>query len=130
MLYDKHGKPLPKAQLSAGEKQIYSIAMLWALAKVSGRPLPVIVDTPLARLDSDHRRLLIEEYFPTASHQVLILSTDTEVDQSYFSHLRRSISHAYHLEFDSVENTTMITDGYFWKTNDETYAAASHQRSL
>src|SRR6185503_782893 len=112
--YDRQGRTLPKAQLSAGEKQIYAIAMLWALAKVSGRPLPIIVDTPLARLDSDHRRLLVQEYFPAASHQVIILSTDTEVDQTYFAGLRRSISHAYHLNFDPIENVTGIQDGYFW----------------
>jgi hypothetical protein len=53
--------------------------MLWALAKTSGRPLPIIIDTPLARLDSDHRKLLAQHYFPVASHQMLILSTDTEI---------------------------------------------------
>ncbi len=114
-LYDKQERPLPKAQLSAGEKQIYAISMLWALAKTSGRPLPMIIDTPLARLDSDHRRLLVEQYFPKASHQVLILSTDTEVDQSYFSRLRRAIAHAYRLDFDPAEHGTKITAGYFWE---------------
>ena len=130
MLYDRQERTVPKAQLSAGEKQIYSIAMLWALAKVSGRQLPIIVDTPLARLDSDHRRLLIEEYFPAASHQVLILSTDTEVDQTYFTALRRSISHTYHLEYDPSENASHITNGYFWKTTHEADEAASYQRSV
>ena len=45
-LYDRRNQPLPKTQLSAGEKQIYAISMLWALAKISGRPLPIIIDTP------------------------------------------------------------------------------------
>jgi DNA sulfur modification protein DndD len=76
---DRDGHPIPKSQLSAGEKQVYAISVLWALAKTSRRPLPVIIDTPLARLDRDHRRLLAENYFPHASHQVLMLSTDTEV---------------------------------------------------
>ncbi|MBI3825595.1 MAG: DNA sulfur modification protein DndD [Candidatus Rokubacteria bacterium] len=115
-LYDRQTRPLPKAQLSAGEKQIYAIAMLWALAKTSGRALPVIIDTPLARLDSDHRSLMLRQYFPRASHQVLILSTDTEVDQAYFAELRPKIAHAYHLEFDVSGNSTTITPGYFWKS--------------
>ncbi len=114
-LYDRQTRPLPKAQLSAGEKQIYAIAMLWALAKTSGRALPVIIDTPLARLDSDHRSLMLRQYFPKASHQVLILSTDTEVDQSYFAELRPKIAHAYHLEFEQSGNSTTIMPGYFWK---------------
>jgi DNA sulfur modification protein DndD len=120
-LYDKQQRALPKAQLSAGEKQIYAISMLWALARTSGRPLPMIIDTPLARLDSDHRKLLVQQYFPRASHQVLILSTDTEVDQSYFSEMRRAIAHAYRLEFDAAEHGTRITPGYFWKSADEAH---------
>ncbi|HWO43443.1 MAG TPA: DNA sulfur modification protein DndD [Candidatus Eisenbacteria bacterium] len=114
-LYDKQNRPLPKNQLSAGEKQIYAISMLWALGKTSGRPLPIIIDTPLARLDSDHRRLLIQNYFPAASQQVIILSTDTEVDRTYFAELRRDISHSYRLDFDPEEDCTKITPGYFWK---------------
>jgi DNA sulfur modification protein DndD len=118
-LQDKHNRPLPKAQLSAGEKQIYAISMLWALARTSGRPLPIIIDTPLARLDSDHRKLLAQHYFPFASHQVLILSTDTEVDQSYFEELRGSVGQAYRLDFDPEENGTKIAPGYFWRHANE-----------
>lgn len=114
-LYDRKNQPLAKSKLSAGEKQIYAISMLWALAKTSGRPLPIIIDTPLARLDSDHRKLLVEHYFPAASHQVLILSTDTEVDHPYFAALQRDIAQAYHLDFDPVEGGTTVKSGYFWK---------------
>ena len=69
-LYDTHNHPLSKEELSAGEKQIYTTALLWGLAKTSGKTLPMILDTPLGRLDSSHRQLLIERYFPYASHQV------------------------------------------------------------
>ncbi len=61
-----------------------------------------MIDTPLGRLDSDHRKLLVKEYFPAASHQVIILSTDTEIDQTYFSELKRAVTQAYSLEFDTV----------------------------
>src|SRR5690606_36738785 len=79
-LVDGKGNIIDKKKLSAGEKQIYAIAMLEALGRTSGRNLPIIIDTPLGRLDSRHRENLVKNYFPTASHQVLILSTDTEVD--------------------------------------------------
>ena len=118
-LYDRKNQPFAKSKLSAGEKQIYAISMLWALAKTSGRPLPIIIDTPLARLDSDHRKLLVEYYFPAASHQVLILSTDTEVDHPYFAALQRDVAHAYHLDFDPVEGSTTAKPGYFWKGTHE-----------
>lgn len=73
--------------------------MLWGLARASAHPLPAIIDTPMARLDAAHRRHLIERYFPNASHQVLILSTDTEVDRHYYQALRPCIARAYHLRY-------------------------------
>ncbi len=126
VLLDRHNRQIPKNELSAGEKQIYAISMLWALGKTSGRPLPIVVDTPLARLDSDHRRLLVRHYFPVASHQVLILSTDTEVDQQYFEELRPSVAHAYELAFDPLQCGTEVHSGYFWKEPNEAHQAAAH----
>ena len=82
-LLNREGRELRKTQLSAGEKQIYAIAMLDALARTSGRRLPVVIDTPLGRLDSQHRSNLVTSYFPRASHQVILLSTDVEVDESF-----------------------------------------------
>ena len=118
-LFDATATPIPKEELSSGEKQIFAIAMLWGLAQTSGRPLPVIIDTPLGRLDSEHRRKLIHEYFPRASHQVLMLSTDTEVDQSLFAELGPSISHCYQLIYDSEESCTEVVEGYFCAKKEE-----------
>lgn len=112
-LVDTQGRELPKAALSAGEKQVYAISMLWALARTSGRPLPMIVDTPLARLDSEHRSNLIERYFPAASHQVILLSTDTEVDEALVSSMGRNVSHAYRLDYDQQRGRTQVSPGYF-----------------
>jgi DNA sulfur modification protein DndD len=112
-LVDRDGHDVPKAALSAGEKQIYAIAMLWALARTSGRPLPMIIDTPLARLDSDHRGNLVQRYFPEASHQVVLLSTDTEIDERMRRELGSNVSHTYRLEFDQESGTTSVLRGYF-----------------
>ena len=117
-LYDRRDRSIPKAKLSAGEKQIYAISILWGLAKTSGRPLPMIIDTPLGRLDSDHRRHLIEGYFPHASHQVVVLSTDTELDQQNFKMLSPHVSHAYHLVYDHIEGSTNAKKRYFWRIKD------------
>ena len=115
-LYDQQDRLISKEQLSAGEKQIYAISWLWGLAKTSGRPLPMIIDTPLGRLDSDHRGRLIEHYFPHASHQVVILSTDTELDKQTCEMLSPDISHAYHLVYDQTKGNTNVEKRYFWRT--------------
>ncbi len=113
-LFDKSGKEINKQQLSAGEKQIFAIAILEALAKTSGRKLPVIIDTPLGRLDSKHRAKLVENYFPTASHQVIILSTDTEIDKDYYKILSPHISHIYEVQYFPEEgNSEFLEKRYF-----------------
>jgi DNA sulfur modification protein DndD len=114
-LRDKYARSIPREELSAGEKQILAIAILWGLAKTSGRPLPVIIDTPLGRLDSEHRMNLVKNYFPHAGHQVILLSTDTEVDRRLFVKLRPHISHCYHLVYDKQEQRTYPNQEYFWK---------------
>lgn len=116
VLYDSKGNAIPKEHLSAGEKQIYAIAMLWALAKTSGRSLPFIIDTPLGRLDSDHRLNLVSNFFPYAGHQVIILSTDKEIDKDYFEKLEPYVSKAYHLTFNRSLGATSVSEGYFWKS--------------
>lgn len=113
-LYDRHDRVVPKTQLSAGEKQMYAISMLWGLAEVSRRPLPMVIDTPLGRLDGEHRAHLVEHYFPAASHQVIILSTDTEIDEAYFNDLKPHLSHVYHLSYEESEGRTIVKEGYFW----------------
>ena len=115
-LHDREGKLLPKHRLSAGEKQLLAIALLWGLARVSGRQLPIAIDTPLGRLDSSHRTNLIERYFPAASQQVILLSTDTEVAESEVANLRAqgAITREYTLEHDPSEQRTRVRSGYFW----------------
>lgn len=115
-LYDLNGKPVPKHRLSAGEKQLLAIAFLWGLAKVSGRRLPIAIDTPLGRLDSSHRNNLVERYFPSASHQVILLSTDTEIAKKEYQTLQETeaIAREYLLQYNSSKRETTIKPGYFW----------------
>ena len=101
-------------RLSAGERQLLAIALLWGLARVSGRALPTVIDTPLGRLDSSHRANLIERYFPSASHQVILLSTDEEINRTYHRMLEPQIGRSYLLQYDDEERATTVVDGYFW----------------
>ena len=115
-LYDHNGQLFPKQRLSAGEKQLLAIAFLWGLARVSGRNLPIAIDTPLGRLDSSHRHNLVERYFPTASHQVILLSTDTEISEREVTMLREqeAISQEYLLKYNPDNRQTTVEKGYFW----------------
>lgn len=112
-LSGRDGKTLPFERLSAGEKQLLATSLLWGLARASGRPVPTIIDTPLGRLDSSHRKHLIERYFPNASHQVFLLSTDEEIVGTYFETLKPFITRTYLLEHDEDAGITVIKKGYF-----------------
>lgn len=108
-----HGNRKEQSQLSAGERQIFATALLWALADISDRPLPFIVDTPLGRLDGDHRANLVERFFPEAAHQVLLFSTDTEITDDYYDRLSNHIAKEYHLHHDDSLGRTRSAEGYF-----------------
>ena len=108
-----NGETVNKASLSAGEKQLMVISLLWALALCSKKKLPVIIDTPLSRLDSAHRVSLIQTYFPQASEQTIILSTDSEIDQNYYEIMKDDIGDEFTLIYDDVSKSTTIRYGYF-----------------
>lgn len=114
-LSGRNGLSLPASDLSAGERQLLAVALLWGLARAAGQPLPVVIDTPLGRLDGTHREHLLERYFPHASHQVLLLSTDTEIDDEAHARIANYVGREYRLVFDQSTNATSVVDGYFWE---------------
>ncbi|WP_320973275.1 DNA sulfur modification protein DndD [Enterocloster bolteae] len=113
ILLDSHDEELLKSQLSAGEKQIFAVSVLWGLALSSGYQMPVVIDTPMARLDSAHRNNFVEKYLPNASNQVIVLSTDEEIYGKYLDIVKPYITACYTLLFDDVAQSSSITLGYF-----------------
>ncbi|OJU18689.1 MAG: DNA sulfur modification protein DndD [Clostridiales bacterium 43-6] len=111
--YDYNGGIVSKNKLSAGEKQLMVFAMLWSFALCSNNKLPVIIDTPLARLDSIHREKLIKNYFPNASEQTIILSTDSEIGTEYHKMLQPFIGKEYTLIYDDTTQSSSIVSGFF-----------------
>lgn len=114
---DRQGNVIQKQNLSAGEKEVFAISLLWGLAQTSQLTIPIVVDTPLSRLDSAHRDKIINHYFPNAGHQVIVLSTDTEVDQNYYRQLEPCLQYAVHLVFDKHRELTTVEEGYFWSNS-------------
>jgi DNA sulfur modification protein DndD len=115
-LHDAEGRSIDKARLSAGEQQLLAVAYLWALSLASGRNLPVVIDTPLSRMDSEHRAALVERYFPHASHQVILLSTDTEIDEAHYARLKALdvLDRVIRIQHDPETRSSKILPGYFW----------------
>lgn len=79
--HGKSGETIPMSSLSAGMKQLCATALLWALKEAADRQLPVVIDTPLGRIDKRHQDNLLEKYYPNAGSQVILLPTDSELDE-------------------------------------------------
>ena len=110
---DAEGREVPKDTLSAGEKQLMVISLLWSLAICSKKKLPVIIDTPLSRMDSNHRVSLITTYFPKASDQTIILSTDSEIDEHYYNIMKENVGDEFTLIYNDELKCSVIKKGYF-----------------
>ena len=115
--YRDDDEPIPGDFLSMGEKQIVGTALLWAIARTCGRSLPFVIDTPIGRLDSQHSVNLTENFYPVASHQMVLLSTDREIMQREYDKLSESISESYKITCNKDTSVTSVMPGYF--TEDE-----------
>ena len=113
-IYDKKGYEINSENLSAGERQLLAVAILWGLTKASTSVAPTIIDTPLGRLDSTHRTNIVEQYFPQASKQVILLSTDEEINERYLKKINPYLSRSYLINYDHNKNGSKIQEGYFF----------------
>jgi DNA sulfur modification protein DndD len=55
----------------------------------------------------------VERYFPVASHQVILLSTDEEIAEEYHDGIRPYVARQYILTHDEKLSRTSIEPGYF-----------------
>lgn len=102
---NKKGNIVPMASISAGMKQLSATALLWALKDASGKKIPIIIDTPLGRIDKQHQENLLTRYYPQVARQVILLPTDSELDERKFNLLRPYIYREYLLSNNDSEGT-------------------------
>lgn len=100
---------------SSGEKQIYILCLYWALIKSSDIEIPFIIDTPYARIDETHRNNITSEYLSSISNQVIILSTNTEIDEKAYKEIKPKLNGEYLIEYDDKNRKTIQTKGYFFE---------------
>ena len=117
---DGHGsielyKKIDLSRLSKGERQIFILSMYWAIIELSGKDIPFIIDTPYARIDAGHRKEISEKFFPNISKQVIILSTDEEINEEYYGILKPYIAKEFLLVNDEAQNRTSVEQRYFFE---------------
>lgn len=108
-------KKIDLSRLSKGERQIFILSMYWAIIELSGKDIPFIIDTPYARIDAGHRKEISEKFFPNISKQVIILSTDEEINEEYYGILKPYIAKEFLLVNDEAQNRTSVEQHYFFE---------------
>ena len=107
-IVSKHGYPIMPSKLSEGEKQMLALAYLWALIRCDGREFPVVIDTPFGRLDSIHRRNIVEKFLVKDLSQVVLLVTDEEANENFYDAVGSHVARSYHLNHDPDTGITNI----------------------
>ncbi|SIS46357.1 DNA sulfur modification protein DndD [Salimicrobium flavidum] len=118
-LYDKDQNELNMDKLSAGEKEILLLSLIWAMFKASGRRVPFIFDTLLGRLDKTHKSTVLSKLIPASGEQTLLLSTDTEIDEFHYDLIKPHLSHVYTLDFNNEKQSVSIQPDYFFTVGNE-----------
>ena len=116
-LLDQDDNEIRKESLASGEKQIYIYSLIKAILNESIRNLPIFIDTPLGRLDEEHRDNITNKYYPALSEQVVLFSTNSEITPKRFKDISTNISKSY-LLFNDGANTT-LKNGYFNTTSND-----------
>ncbi len=101
------------APFSQGERQVYIMALYLALLRTSRQDIPFFIDTPFARIDSNHREKIVEEFFNKITNQIFLLSTDEEIVGEYESQIDEKVSDRFILSINNYGNTTVIPSKYF-----------------
>lgn len=110
-LLDQDDNEIRKESLSSGEKQIYISCLIKAILNESIQSLPIFIDTPLGRLDEEHRDSITKKYYPALSEQVVLFSTNSEITPKRFRDISENIAKSYLLVNDGAN--TNLKNGYF-----------------
>lgn len=104
---------IDKASLSNGEKQIFIMALYYSLVSLCNHELPFVIDTPFARIDTEHRHNISKHFFSELKGQVFILSTNEEINSSHVQILKDKIAATYILENSDNKRTVVVKNSYF-----------------
>lgn len=102
-----------KAPFSQGERQVYIMSIYLALLKTSHKDIPFFIDTPFARIDSNHRKQIVKEFFVKIKNQMFVLSTDEEMVGNYKKMVENKMSNTYLLQINDYGTTKILADKYF-----------------
>lgn len=104
---------IEKSRLSKGEKQVFIMSLYWALVQLSNHEVPFVIDTPFARIDTEHRSNITKNFFMDLQGQVFIFSTNEEIVGENYKVISKDIKAKFILE--NLDNTrTLVTPNKYF----------------
>ena len=104
---------IDKTSLSNGEKQIFIMALYHSLVQLCNHEVPFVIDTPFARIDTEHRQNISKYFFSKLKGQVFILSTNEEINTKHVGIMKDRIAVTYMLENIDNTSTKVSRNTYF-----------------
>lgn len=104
---------LDYTRFSNGEKQVLVMSLYWAIMNQSHNKLPFIIDTPFARIDTEHRANITETFLKELQGQLFVLSTNEEIRHERMVSLEQQIAKVYMLEYGEDKRTRISEGSYF-----------------
>jgi hypothetical protein len=95
-------------ELSAGERQVLSLAFIVAMTTVADHEAPLVIDTPFGRISREVQEHLAER-LPSAAPQLVLLLTDSELNPEAEKILDQYVGHKAVLDFDESNSSTSLT---------------------
>lgn len=112
-IYDNDYNIVNKNNLSAGEKELLILSIIWGMIKSSKKQLPFVFDTLFGRLDLEHKHSVITKLIPKFGDQIIILATDSEIDGRLYQEITPYLANEYTLNYDIVNKKTVIETHFF-----------------
>lgn len=109
-IYDKENRAMDILSSSSGQKQIIATALIWGISEYIPEEIPMIIDTPLGRLDEKNQTRILNDFYPNASNQVIILPTPSELRHEGFMQLKEHIEQVYELSNAGSATTVKEVD--------------------
>jgi DNA sulfur modification protein DndD len=93
---------------SAGAEQIVAMSLIGALVRCAVRQGPVIMDTPFGRLDTGHRRRILE-WAPTIGTQVMLFVQSGEFDRERdLKFLGNKVGREYRIQREASNRSSIV----------------------
>jgi|SRR5579863_946991 len=102
------GQRLALEAFSGFEKRSFGIAFSLALAEITKRRIPLVIDTPLGNADSEYRPRTLKTLADFDLDQTIILTHDEEVTPRLVQHIEPSIRQTFLVEFQEGQKASVV----------------------